>query len=158
MKAYIALNKDNTIRKFVEITEIHSVEAPKEYFYELDKDYKNVIPFKFKLEKTDDEGIYKLVELEEFSPLKKERDEKIAKKREELSRQVSLKNELSTLKDWFEKYDMQVKQYERCVRLGITCDLHIDNIVYNSITDLDNQAKVYQERLAEIRKWLYEII
>lgn len=156
MKAYITLNKDNTIRKFVEITETHSVEAPKEYFYELDKDYKNVIPFKFKLEKTEDEGVYKLVELEEFSPLKKEREEKIAKKREELNRQVSLKNQLFTLKEWFVKYDEQVSQYERAKRLDLDIVLHIGSKVYETLRELDEEAKINAEKISKIRVELQE--
>ena len=155
MKAYITLNKDNTIKRFVEITETHSVEAPEEFFYELDKDYKNVVPFKFKLEKTENEGIYKLVELDDFSPLKKEREEKIAKKREELSRQVSLKNELSTLKEWFVKYDEQVSQYERAKRLEIDITLHIGSKVYETLKELDEEARVNADRISEIREFLF---
>ena len=156
MKAYITLNKDNTIRKFVEITETHSVEAPEEFFYELDKDYKDVVPFKFKLEKTEDEGIYKLVELEEFSPLKKEREEKIAKKREELSRQLSLKNQLSTLEEWFVKYVEQVSQYERAKRLDLDIVLHIGSKVYETLRELDEEAKINAEKISEIRVELQE--
>lgn len=156
MKAYITLNKDNTIRRFVEITETHSVEAPEEFFYELDKDYKDVVPFKFKLEKTENEGIYKLVELEDFSPLKKEREEKIEKKREELNRQASLKNELSTLKEWFVKYDEQISQYERAKRLEIDITLHIGSKVYETLKELDEEAKVNADRITEIRIELQE--
>lgn len=43
------------------------------------------------------------------------------------------------IKIWFEEYDNQVKQYQRCVRLGIDFD--------KDIVELDNQAKVYQEEL-----------
>ncbi len=156
MKAYITLNKDNTINRFVKITETHSVEAPEEYFYELDKDYKNVIPFKFKLEKTEDEGIYKLVELEDFSPLKKEREEKIAKKREELNRQVSLKNQLSTLKEWFVKYDEQVSQYERAKRLNLGIIIHINSKVYATLKELDEEARVNADKISAIRRELQE--
>lgn len=43
------------------------------------------------------------------------------------------------IKSWFEEYDSQVKQYQRCVRLGIEFD--------KDIVELDNQARVYQEEL-----------
>jgi hypothetical protein len=44
---------------------------------------------------------------------------------------------------WFDEYDNQVKQYQRCVRLGILYDRDIDA--------LDNQAHENQLRIAEIR-------
>ena len=43
------------------------------------------------------------------------------------------------IKTWFEEYDNQVKQYQRCVRLGVEFD--------KDIVELDNQAKTYQEEL-----------
>lgn len=50
---------------------------------------------------------------------------------------------ISEIKLWFEEYDNQVKQYERCVRLGIEFD--------KDIVELDNQAKVYQEELRQLK-------
>lgn len=44
---------------------------------------------------------------------------------------------------WFNWYDNQVKQYERCVRLGVEFD--------KDIVELDNQAKTYQEELRQLR-------
>lgn len=154
MKAYIKLNSDNSILYFHLVDDTHSVYGVTEDdIYELDREYdeKAIHPFEYTIKKTDVDNVYRVVKLAESSPLKEEYYSKINLKRK-------TESEIRQIESWFEKYDMQVKQYERCVRLGITCDLHIDNIVYNSITDLDNQAKVYQERLAEIRKWLYEII
>jgi hypothetical protein len=43
------------------------------------------------------------------------------------------------IKTWFEEYDNQVKQYERCKRLGITFD--------KDMVELDKQAQVYQNEL-----------
>lgn len=54
-----------------------------------------------------------------------------------------LTNELNSLYSWFEEYDNQVKQYQRCQRLGVEFD--------KDINDLDNQAKVNAERITEIR-------
>lgn len=48
-------------------------------------------------------------------------------------------NRIYEIRTWFEEYDNQVKQYERCVRLGIEFD--------KDIVELDNQAKTYQEEL-----------
>lgn len=57
-----------------------------------------------------------------------------------------LHTELLQLLYWFESYDNQVKQYERCQRLGISFD--------KDIKKLDNEAKTNQERISEIRKLL----
>lgn len=51
--------------------------------------------------------------------------------------------QLNELETWFNWYDNQVAQYNRCQRLGIEFD--------KDINELDNQAKVNQERIAELR-------
>ena len=55
-----------------------------------------------------------------------------------------LELELRNLYTWFEEYDNQVKQYNRCQRLGVAYD--------KDIKRLDNQAKVNADRITEIRK------
>lgn len=57
-----------------------------------------------------------------------------------------LENELNSLYSWFEKYDNQVKQYERCKRLGTEFD--------KDINELDAQATINQKRISEIRQIL----
>ena len=57
-----------------------------------------------------------------------------------------LESELHELLVWFEEYDNQVKQYQRCVRLEISYDRDID--------ELDRQAQKNQLRIAEIRQCL----
>ena len=54
-----------------------------------------------------------------------------------------LNNELSILIDWFNEYDNQVKQYQRCQRLGVKFDKNIE--------ELDAQATINQKRIANIR-------
>lgn len=51
---------------------------------------------------------------------------------------------IAEIKLWFEEYDNQVKQYERCRRLGIEFD--------KDIVELDNQAKAYQEELRQLKQ------
>ena len=48
----------------------------------------------------------------------------------------SIQAQLSELNDWFNDYDMQIKQYERDVRLGITGTYHIGSTTY-TIAELD---------------------
>lgn len=57
-----------------------------------------------------------------------------------------LENELNSLYVWFDEYDNQVKQYERCQRLGVEFDKNIE--------ELDAQATINQQRIAEIRNLL----
>lgn len=60
--------------------------------------------------------------------------------------QQNLRAEYIELNRWFEEYDNQVKQYSRCVRLGLEFD--------KNINELDNQAKISAERITEIRQLL----
>lgn len=57
--------------------------------------------------------------------------------------ELELQKELTEIEIWFNWYDNQVSQYNRCQRLGIEFD--------KDINELDNQAKVNQERIAELR-------
>lgn len=61
---------------------------------------------------------------------------------------VKYVEELEELTKWFEEYDNQVKQYERCKRLGIGFDRNIE--------ELDNQAVTNSKRISELRKLLAE--
>ena len=60
--------------------------------------------------------------------------------------QELLQKELQEIDKWFKEYDNQVKQYQRCQRIGIEFD--------KDIVELDNQAKSYQERIREIKDLL----
>ena len=60
---------------------------------------------------------------------------------------LRLEKELATLEQWMtDVYDMQVKQYQRCVRLGIPYDCK-----YGTIIELDALAKEKSQRIKEIR-------
>lgn len=61
-------------------------------------------------------------------------------------KEQELQQELNSLYEWFNEYDNQIKQYERCQRLGIEFDKNIEK--------LDNQATINQKRIAEIRQIL----
>lgn len=58
------------------------------------------------------------------------------------------RKELTGLENWFtEVYDTQVKQYNRCQRLGIEYDNK-----YGTISELDEQATINAKRISELRK------
>ena len=59
--------------------------------------------------------------------------------KESFEANINKQQRIYEIKTWFEEYDNQVKQYQRCVRLGVEFD--------RDIVELDNQAKTYQEEL-----------
>ena len=97
------------------------------------------------------------VSLQEFADLMEQQslgkelvvvDNKVVAIDHVMSEKEELNIELKTLYRWFEEYDNQVKQYERCQRLGVTFD--------KDIADLDNQAQTKAARITEIRDLLKE--
>ena len=52
--------------------------------------------------------------------------------------------EISKLLEWFEEYDRQVSQYNRCIRTGVGFD--------KDIIELDRQADINAKRITELRK------
>ena len=71
-------------------------------------------------------------------------DGKVVAVEHEPTQNELLELELRSLYTWFEEYDNQVKQYNRCQRLGIAYD--------KDIKQLDNQARANANRITEIRK------
>ena len=93
------------------------------------------------------------VSFEEFDKLMCEQSEgkelkvingKVVAVKHEPTQEELLNSELGNLYSWFEEYDNQVKQYNRCQRLGIAYDKDIE--------ELDNQARANANRITEIRK------
>lgn len=70
--------------------------------------------------------------------------EKYNERKERETNYLKFTQEQQELLDWFEEYDKQVKQYQRCQRLGVEFD--------KDIAELDEQAVIKQERLREINK------
>lgn len=66
-------------------------------------------------------------------------DGKVVAVEHEVTEEERKQQRIYEIKTWFEEYDNQVKQYQRCVRLGVEFD--------KDIVELDNQAKTYQEEL-----------
>lgn len=71
-------------------------------------------------------------------------DGKVVAVEHEPTQNELLELELRNLYTWFEEYDNQIKQYNRCQRLGIEYD--------KDIKQLDNQARANANRITEIRK------
>lgn len=60
------------------------------------------------------------------------------------------KLEIGNIEYWFAKYDLQVKEYERAVRLGLTANIHIGDKMYTTIEELDAEAEDKAKRLKEL--------
>lgn len=68
---------------------------------------------------------------------------KVVAVKHEPTQEELLNSELGELYAWFEEYDNQVKQYNRCQRMGIAYD--------KDIKQLDSQAKANADRITKIR-------
>lgn len=71
--------------------------------------------------------------------------EKYNARKEREVNSLNFTQERQELLQWFEWYDKQVMQYERCQRLGVEFD--------KDIHELDEQATVNQQRLREINEF-----
>lgn len=87
-----------------------------------------------------------LVPLEDYSP------EYYSKQQNEELRQ-QLQQAIQEIEDWFNEYDMQIKQYERDVRLGEVGTYHIGNDTY-SIQELDQTASQKASQINNLRQQL----
>ena len=96
---------------------------------------------------TDEEFDYLMCEQNKGKELKII-DNKIVAEYHQQTEEEKLEQEKQEILQWFEEYDNQVKQYERCVRLGVEFDKDIE--------ELDNKATEKQLRLREIKEELGE--
>ena len=67
--------------------------------------------------------------------------------------QLQLQQAIQEIEDWFNDYDMQIKQYERDNRLGIVGTYHIGNDTY-SIQELDQTAIQKASQINNLREQL----
>lgn len=69
----------------------------------------------------------------------------------EESKAQKKRNEIAGIEAWFDAYDLQVKEYERAVRLGDEPSLHIGDTEYAGIKELDEAAKEKAAALKALR-------
>ena len=69
--------------------------------------------------------------------------------KQNINKEISeLQKEINEINVWFEWYDGQVKQYERCVRIGEEFDL--------DMSELDSKAKENQLKIRNLREQIKE--
>lgn len=73
----------------------------------------------------------------------------VVERYEETPNGVLWREELKSLEEWFEMYDRQVQEYNRCVRLGLEYDAK-----YGTIAELDATAFANAKRISELRELL----
>lgn len=105
--------------------------------FELDDEYSDRVDYCLK-------NGYTIVELEPIDGIRKFQIQEVKpyqKTQEELYR-----DDLISIEKWFDYYDQQVMQYNRCIRMGISYD--------KDINELDNQAVLNANRITELRSLL----
>lgn len=146
MKYGIKLNEKNTI---VSVLWLKAGNYSKDYIA-IDTD-KEIIPFKQSLETTytnsvDEKGnvskiaSYKIIDLPDYS-----------REYYAIQKQVAKNDRIFEINNWFNKYDMQVKQYDRAKRLGLDNEIHIGDKIYKTIEELDTQANLYVKELNSLK-------
>ena len=60
---------------------------------------------------------------------------------------------IQEIEQWFNEYDLQIKQYERDVRLGVSGTYHIGNNTY-TIQQLDQTAISKAQQISNLREQL----
>ena len=133
VKLAVKLNQDNVIvdllyfasQDYSEYTDFTLIEIK-------EKDLNNIQPFKTKY--INGELVYSEEYSQEYYDFQNIEQQK-------LHTQVQIQE----IEEWFNEYDLQVKQYERDTRLGITGTYHIGEMTY-TIAELDQEAtsKAYQ--------------
>lgn len=138
MKVAVKLN-NNVIIDLLYIKNADYTEYPEFQIIEVE-DINAIIPFKTKYENG------QLVQLEGYC------QEYYTKQNIEEQRQL-LQQAIQELDQWFNDYDMQIKQYERDNRLGIVGTYHIGNDAY-SIQELDQTAIQKASQINNLRQQL----
>lgn len=143
MKIALELNNNNVVIGSVYIVnqDYTNLMANDNRFTVVDvENIEDVVEYKTKYENG------QLVQLEDYC------QEYYDKQNIEQQRQL-LQQAIQEIKQWFNEYDMQIKQYERDVRLGIVSTYHIGNDTY-SIQELDQTAIQKASQINNLRQQL----
>lgn len=139
MKVALELNNNNVVLGFIyfqdeDYSSLENVQV-------LDVENTNdIIPFKTKYENC------QLVPMEDYS-----QDYYTKQQNEEL--RIQLQQAIQEIEDWFNDYDMQIKQFNRDVRLGEVGTYHIGEEEY-TIEELDQTAIQKASQINNLREQL----
>lgn len=68
------------------------------------------------------------------------------------ARNYERKKQIEKIQRWFEKYDTQVAEYGRAMRLGTTIALHINDEIFETISDMDARAVEKANEIKRLRE------
>ena len=139
IKVAVKLNNNNVIIDLLYFRSEDYTEYPEFQIIEVE-DINAIIPFKTKYENG------QLVQLEDYC------QEYYTKQNEEQQRQL-LQQAIQEIEQWFNEYDMQIKQFNRDVRLGEVGTYHIGEEEY-TIEELDQTAIQKASQINNLRQQL----
>lgn len=139
MRVAVKLNSDNVVIDMVYLQNGNYSNYQELQVIDVDN-VDNIIPFKTKYENK------QLVELEDYS-----QEYYSMQQTEEQRRQ--LQQSIQEIDQWFNEYDMQIKQYERDVRLGNIGIYHIGETTY-TIEQLDAEAVLKAAQITQLKNQL----
>lgn len=142
IKVAVKLNNNNVIIDLLYFRSEDYTEYPEFQIIEVE-DINAIILFKTKLVNGE------LIQCEDYC------QEYYTKKQNEELR-LQLQQAIHEIENWFNEYDMQVKQYERDVRLEITGTYHIGEEEY-TIGELDQEAISKAVQINGLREQLQEL-
>lgn len=104
------------------------------------EDVNDIVPYKTKYENG------QLIQLQDYS-------QEYYDKLDEEQTKAQIYSQIHEIEEWFNEYDLQVKQYERDTRLGITGTYHIGEMTY-TIAELDQEAITKAQQINTLRNQL----
>ena len=146
MKVALKLNNDNIITGFVYINNqdyTALLESDNRFTIAEVDNLEDVVEYKTKYENG------QLVQLNDYC------QEYYDKQNQEEQRQL-LQQAIQEIEDWFNEYDMQIKQFNRDVRLGEVGTYHIGEEEY-TIEELDQEAISKAAQITRLRNQLKNI-
>ena len=146
MKVALKLNNDNIITGFVYINNqdyTALLESDNRFTIAEVDSLEDVVEYKTKYENG------QLVQLNDYC------QEYYDKQNQEEQRQL-LQQAIQEIEDWFNEYDMQIKQFNRDVRLGEVGTYHIGEEEY-TIEELDQEAISKAAQITRLRNQLKNI-
>ena len=139
IKVAVKLNKDNVIIDLLYFRSEDYTEYPEFQVIEVE-DINTIIPFKTKLVNGE------LIQCEDYS-------QEYYDMQNQEEQRLLLQQAIEEINQWFNDYDMQVKQFNRDVRLGEVGTYHIGNDTY-SIQELDQTAIQKASQINNLRQQL----
>ena len=154
------MEEDNLIenvveeRKYKVALELNEHNIIVGFVYQANEDYTKILEDNPKL------IVVECVDIDDIEPYKTKYEDgqfyALGEYTQEYYAQLQINEQLNTLYEWFNEYDMQIKQYERDMRIGCVGTYHIGDTTY-SIAELDQEATQKAQQISNLRQQLKNI-